>query len=74
MTIRSNGASVGSVVNAQRVIEAVWLNRSSCTMTAGRSFPVCQSERLPAHIDQTATQQLGMTLKVVNCLSQNPVA
>jgi hypothetical protein len=34
MVIRSNGASVGSVVNAQRVIEAVWSNRSSCTMTA----------------------------------------
>jgi hypothetical protein len=40
MSMRSNGASVGSVVNAQSVIELVWPNLSSCTMTAGRGFPV----------------------------------
>ena len=41
MSIRSNGASVGSVVNAHRVIELVWSNRlASCTTTAGRGFPV----------------------------------
>jgi len=38
-SIRSKGASVGSVVNAQSVIELVASNRSSCTMTAGRGLP-----------------------------------
>ena len=36
---RINGASVGSVVNAQIVTESVASNRSSWTMTAGLSFP-----------------------------------
>ena len=39
MSMRSNGASVGSVVNAHSVIEPVWSNRSSCTMTASR-YPI----------------------------------
>src|SRR5580658_1289292 len=37
--IRSNGASVGSVVKAQIVMELVASNRSSCTITAGRGLP-----------------------------------
>jgi len=36
---RNSGASVGSVVKAATVIEAVPLSRSSCTMTTGRGFP-----------------------------------
>ena len=37
--MRNNGASVGSVVNAHKVMESVCSKRSSCTMTAGRGFP-----------------------------------
>ncbi len=37
--IRNNGASVGSVVNAQTVTESVASKRSSCTITTGRGFP-----------------------------------
>ncbi len=37
--IRSKGASVGSVVNAQTVTESVLSKRSSCTMTTGRGLP-----------------------------------
>lgn len=36
---RNNGASVGSVVKAQIVIESVASKRSSCRITAGRGFP-----------------------------------
>lgn len=39
ISIRSNGASVGSVVNTHRVIEFVESKRSSCTITAGRGLP-----------------------------------
>jgi hypothetical protein len=39
ISIRNSGASVGSVVNTQRVIELVESKRSSCTITAGRGFP-----------------------------------
>jgi hypothetical protein len=38
-TRRNSGASVGSVVNAQIVIELVALKRSSCMMTTGRGLP-----------------------------------
>ena len=38
-SIRSNGASVGSVVNTHSVIELVESNRSSWTITAGRGLP-----------------------------------
>ena len=37
--IRNRGASVGSVVKAQMVTEAVASKLSSWTMTAGRGFP-----------------------------------
>ena len=36
---RNKGASVGSVVNAQMVIELVASKLSSCRMTAGRGLP-----------------------------------
>ncbi|MEH2519346.1 hypothetical protein V1279_004919 [Bradyrhizobium sp. AZCC 1610] len=36
---RNNGASVGSVVKAQMVMESVASNLSSCTMTTGRGLP-----------------------------------
>ena len=36
---RNRGASVGSLVKAQIVMELVALNRSSCTMTIGRGLP-----------------------------------
>ena len=36
---RNNGASVGSVVNGQTVIEAVASNQLSCTITTGRGLP-----------------------------------
>jgi len=36
---RNNGASVGSVVKTQIVIESVASNLSSCTITAGRGLP-----------------------------------
>ena len=39
MARRNSGASVGSLVKAQIVIELVALNRSSCTMTTGRGLP-----------------------------------
>src|SRR6202521_793154 len=39
ISIRSKGASVGSVVNAHSVMELVASNRSSCTITAGRGLP-----------------------------------
>ena len=38
-SIRDNGASVGSVVNTQSVMEFVASKRSSCTITAGRGLP-----------------------------------
>ncbi len=38
-TRRSSGASVGSVVKAQIVTDAVPLKRSSCTITTGHRFP-----------------------------------
>ena len=37
--MRNSGASVGSVVKAQIVIELVAPNRSSCTITIGRGLP-----------------------------------
>jgi len=36
---RNNGAWVGSVVNAQTVMEFVASKRSSCTITTGRGLP-----------------------------------
>ena len=36
---RSKGASVGSLVNGQTVIDAVAAKRSSCTITRGRGLP-----------------------------------
>jgi len=36
---RNNGASVGSVVKAQTVIDAVPEKRSSCRIRAGRGLP-----------------------------------
>jgi hypothetical protein len=39
MGMRSNGASVGSVVKAQTVTESVASKRSSWMMTTGRGFP-----------------------------------
>jgi hypothetical protein len=39
MSSRNNGASVGSVVKAQMVIEAVASNRSSWRMITGRGLP-----------------------------------
>jgi len=36
---RNSGASVGSLVKAQIVIELVASNRSSCTITIGRGLP-----------------------------------
>ena len=56
MSIRSNGASVGSVVNVQSVIELVWLNRSSCTMTASRGFPVQLAPPDTAHTSPRFTR------------------
>ena len=37
--MRKSGASVGSVVKAQMVIDSVASKASSCTMTTGRGFP-----------------------------------
>jgi len=36
---RNNGASVGFVVKAQKVTDAVASNRSSCKITTGRGLP-----------------------------------
>jgi hypothetical protein len=35
----NNGAGVGLLVNGQRVMDSVPLNRSSCRITTGRGLP-----------------------------------
>ena len=56
MSSRNSGASVGSVVKAQSVIEAVASNRSSWRMTAGRGLP---TSSLPPATVQTSPRLIG---------------
>lgn len=55
---RNSGASVGSVVNAQTVTDAVASNRLSWTMTTGRGFPAYPLPAAAVQISPRFTRRL----------------